>query len=254
MDAIYFETARNAPSVLLGQPNVKISHELCGTLRALWLGLLNRQFVVLESLVTEQAASLALHPVYPELAIPGRHYQMGQIFDSVTRGEPQKTVAIERGLSVSSLGGVLRQVIASMGLACNFSRLPLGLPLLAHAIKHPHLVELYQAGIGATSPYVVRFRRPDSAFLDCLSRCEFEVARQYLEGSTYQEIGRARDTSVRTIANQMSSAFKKLGVSGRFALLKKAVQTFERRMPHATETRAERALSTSPTSAWLSRS
>lgn len=52
-----------------------------------------------------------------------------------------------------------------------------------------------------------------------LSAAEREVARAALEGLSNGEIAAARGTSVRTVANQLQSIFRKLGVSGRTELI-----------------------------------
>ena len=49
-----------------------------------------------------------------------------------------------------------------------------------------------------------------------------DVAVQFLEGRSYQQIAGRRGTSVRTVANQMSGVFRALGVSGRYDLLRAA--------------------------------
>lgn len=51
-----------------------------------------------------------------------------------------------------------------------------------------------------------------------LSPGEREVTELLLSGCSYREIAERRNRSVRTIANQIASAFKKLGVSSRAEL------------------------------------
>ena len=46
-----------------------------------------------------------------------------------------------------------------------------------------------------------------------------EVVQLHAEGRTHAEIAAQRSTSKRTVANQLSAAFQKLGVSGRPGLL-----------------------------------
>jgi DNA-binding NarL/FixJ family response regulator len=50
---------------------------------------------------------------------------------------------------------------------------------------------------------------------DVLSATERAVVYGVLEGKTNQEIALERGTSVRTVANQIASAFRKLGVRSR---------------------------------------
>jgi DNA-binding CsgD family transcriptional regulator len=52
-----------------------------------------------------------------------------------------------------------------------------------------------------------------------LSAAESQVAGLLLEGRTHDEIAKSRGTSRRTVANQIASIYKKLGVSSRAELL-----------------------------------
>ena len=52
-----------------------------------------------------------------------------------------------------------------------------------------------------------------------LSPAESEVARYLLEGRSNAEIASQRGSSARTVANQVSSLFRKLGVSSRLELV-----------------------------------
>jgi DNA-binding NarL/FixJ family response regulator len=51
-----------------------------------------------------------------------------------------------------------------------------------------------------------------------LTRSEQSVVRLVLEGKSNQEIAKDRRTAVRTVANQVASIFKKLGVGSRAEL------------------------------------
>lgn len=59
---------------------------------------------------------------------------------------------------------------------------------------------------------------PEVRSLDALSASEREVAGLLLDGLSNAEIAEIRGTSVRTIANQVASLFKKLGVRSRSEL------------------------------------
>jgi DNA-binding CsgD family transcriptional regulator len=55
--------------------------------------------------------------------------------------------------------------------------------------------------------------RPDN--WDLLTGAELEVAAALIEGASNQRIAGARGFSVRTVANQVASIFRKLGVRSR---------------------------------------
>jgi DNA-binding NarL/FixJ family response regulator len=70
----------------------------------------------------------------------------------------------------------------------------------------------------AGEEYVV-FRFPhEEAHLTSLSPAEREVARAVMEGKSNLAIARARGVSERTVANQVASIFRKLGVGSRLEL------------------------------------
>jgi DNA-binding CsgD family transcriptional regulator len=58
-----------------------------------------------------------------------------------------------------------------------------------------------------------RPRRPTS-----LTDTEWDVARRVVTGASNEAIAKARGTSARTVANQLQSVFRKLGVDGRVSL------------------------------------
>ena len=67
--------------------------------------------------------------------------------------------------------------------------------------------------------WVVSIPRPDLSFPARLSSAELAVVRQLVQGQSHAQISRVRGTSTRTVANQLSTAFRKLGVSGRGELV-----------------------------------
>lgn len=53
-----------------------------------------------------------------------------------------------------------------------------------------------------------------------LSRAEYEVVAAVLAGDSNAQIARRRGRSMRTVANQLSAVYKKLGVFGRTELVR----------------------------------
>lgn len=54
---------------------------------------------------------------------------------------------------------------------------------------------------------------------DGLTEAEIAVLRDLLDGLTNREIGARRDTSARTVANQVASILRKLGFGSRYELV-----------------------------------
>jgi DNA-binding CsgD family transcriptional regulator len=119
-----------------------------------------------------------------------------------------------------------------MGLSCGAARVPLILVLAARyhlsGINAPvaRLSSFVQWG---TRHWVVSVTRPDLRLRDRVPSAEFEVARLLVEGKSHLEIAGIRGTSQRTVANQLSSVFRRLDVSGRLDLLNYVVTWAMRR-------------------------
>ncbi len=73
--------------------------------------------------------------------------------------------------------------------------------------------------IGGDELAVVSFSFDCSPPLDVLTRAEQEVAMGLLEGLTNAKIAQKRGTKERTVANQVGSIFRKIGVSSRIELV-----------------------------------
>lgn len=134
----------------------------------------------------------------------------------------RKTVAVDVGLSCSSIAVILQSCFQFMGLDCLPSRIPGLVVAAAHARRHPGT----PGGSFLKAPYgreyarhTITVRRPDVALKDWLAPAEHAVIKLLIEGMSYQEIAQARHTSIRTVANQVASGFRRLGVSGRAELL-----------------------------------
>jgi DNA-binding CsgD family transcriptional regulator len=143
-----------------------------------------------------------------------------ELLETVLLGSTQKAVAIEAGMSVSTVSTLLREVLAVLGLSCSASKVPPILVALATAARVAPLTGRECTVTDGVLRYrVVSFERPDLALSSRLSPAEYEATRLLVEGKHHDEIARERNSSPRTIANQLGSAFRKLGVSGRSELL-----------------------------------
>lgn len=134
----------------------------------------------------------------------------------------RKTVAVDVGLSCSSIAVILQSCFRFMGLDCLPSRIPGLVVTAAHARRHPGTPggSFLKAARGREYPrHTVTVRRPDAALKDWLAPAELAVIRLLIEGMSYAEIATERKTSIRTVANQIASGFRRLDVSGRAELL-----------------------------------
>jgi DNA-binding CsgD family transcriptional regulator len=134
----------------------------------------------------------------------------------------RKQIAAEAGLSCSSIAVIMQSCFQFMGLSCLPSRIPGLLVAAAHA-RHHQGTKFQSCLSSRTAPafsqHTISVPRPDADLAAWLAPAEHAVIHLLIEGMTYAEIARARQTSVRTVANQVASGFRRLDVSGRAELL-----------------------------------
>jgi DNA-binding CsgD family transcriptional regulator len=154
-------------------------------------------------------------------AIPLRRRDQ-DILESALLCGVRKIVAVEVGLSCSSIAVIMQSCFQFMGLHCLPSRIP-GLVVAAAHARYAHSPRF---GVSLRGPrdrrlaqQSIRVPRPDTALAAWLAPAEHAVIALLIEGQSYAEIARARNTSIRTVANQVAAAFRRLGVSGRAELL-----------------------------------
>lgn len=138
--------------------------------------------------------------------------------EQVLLGQSAKSVAIERRVSDSAVALAIKMHLGMMGLTCRVRGVPHIVVMAARAARTPH-GKHWQGRIALVPDseriaWVVSVVCPDLSLLDGLSTAERHVLLQLLDGKSYVQIAGARRTSTRTVANQVGTAFRKLGVSG----------------------------------------
>jgi DNA-binding CsgD family transcriptional regulator len=131
-----------------------------------------------------------------------------------------KAASFDYRLSASQASQQARRALQSLGLSTSASKMPLSAWLLLHAARCPVNHCVFKAGDPTRPDSEVLFApRPDLNLLGSLPPCEAETVRLYIDGSSHAQIASLRGASARTVANQLASVFRKLGVSGRFAVM-----------------------------------
>ncbi len=141
-------------------------------------------------------------------------------------GEQQKVVASELEIACSTASKWYTQALAKLNLESG----PIPLPLIIAA----------QTWAAGTAPLVdarsVNLHHEGSEFLllsvprpavprdSHLTHAEQEVAKLLIEGNTRWEIASHRSTSMQTVACQLRGIFAKFRLSGRYALVRRAVE------------------------------
>jgi len=184
---------------------------------------------------------------------PGLRHRDVEILEQALLCGVRKHVAVEAGLSCSSIAVILQSCFQYMGLDCLPSRIPGLLVAAAHARHHQsltHPLNLKGRKEQQFSTQSITVPRPDTALEAWLAPAEHAVLSLLIEGQCYAEIAQTRQTSIRTVANQVASGFRRLGVSGRAELLclvarwgLEPAQTPVRRPPSVVPSSARRAIS-----------
>ncbi len=134
----------------------------------------------------------------------------------------QKRVALELGLSTSTIATATKRWLSFVGLSCLPSYVPpllmmAGRPCEREAARaDARMSELW---MDDTCYRVVSAQRPDKRLASLLPRAEYEVVRLFLEGRSHKEVALLRGSSPRTVANQLATVFQRFGVSGRAELV-----------------------------------
>jgi DNA-binding NarL/FixJ family response regulator len=169
------------------------------------------------------------------------------VFERVLLEASQNAVALECGVAPSTVALASRRCLQAMGLTCRAFAVPLLLVMAAHAangragLTRARLVTNLE---GAPGCRLISVRRPDCDLFSFLSPAEAKVAKLLVDGMTYAEIADERKTSLRTVANQLTATFRRIGVSGRLELLRWLSLPLEARrsLPAATSAVAPIAL------------
>jgi DNA-binding NarL/FixJ family response regulator len=142
------------------------------------------------------------------------------LLERVLLGEQQKALAIDLGISPSTVALTLRRCLRALGVDCRFQRVPLLLVMSAQAWHRGDERVLGRLNASQTGRgLVASAERPDVALTGLLGEEEAAVARMWLEGKSYREIAEVRGRSAHTVSNQLATTYCKLGVSGRVELV-----------------------------------
>lgn len=184
--------------------------------------------------VTDQFSSPERHYVVVETSLgstrdqprpAARHFAA---LRQVLSGSYQKTLALDLGLSPATVASNLAIALTAMGLDTRASRVPVILAMAAHAAREPGSnfgARCTALGAGDKLLRVISVDRPDLHLRHRLTAAEFVVVQLFLDAHTHGDIAAIRGSRLRTIANQLASAYDRLGLSGRSELIGYVVRT-----------------------------
>ncbi|HEX7670617.1 MAG TPA: helix-turn-helix transcriptional regulator, partial [Polyangiaceae bacterium] len=141
-------------------------------------------------------------------------------------GQCQKLVAYEFGLAHTTVSSHLRGALDKLGLARWEHAVLLAAVFEAHETRGLRVRVEQDVRPGATegqgqtdTTIIVECELAHGSLL-LLTEAERDVALLVVDGCANSEVGRRRRCSARTVANQISSAFRKLRVHGRCELIR----------------------------------
>jgi DNA-binding CsgD family transcriptional regulator len=136
--------------------------------------------------------------------------------DGVISGGGLKLAVHTLGRTQSTVAVHIKQALAFVGLRRALSRTPATLIQAVTAAQGLYVVaRSARVQHGGEHLQVVSTLRPEAPIAPLLTSCERDVVSRFLDGESYAEIARGRQRSVRTVANQLSAVFRRVGVSGR---------------------------------------
>jgi DNA-binding CsgD family transcriptional regulator len=188
-----------------------------GDLGAVWRAILEGELTIADHFTTAERWYLVLRACVAKAARPRARL----LLTRVLLGESQKSAALETRCSKSTVSVSARDTLAALGVRATASKAPPTLALLARAGMGGETVpgrfsRMEHAG---TEYRVVSVERPRFRQGIRLSPSEQDVINQFVDGKSYVEIARARDRSIRTVANQITGVFRRLRLSGRSELI-----------------------------------
>lgn len=141
-----------------------------------------------------------------------------EYIERVLSGERAKLVAIETGITESTVSTSIRYALKWVGLDEDSRRVPhlVVMAIRAHRLGEP------RRGRQVLLPdntWLVSTERPAMPLLELLTAAERRTTLEYLQGKTHQEIAAACGIAVSTVRNQVGAAFRRLKAYGYTELL-----------------------------------
>jgi DNA-binding CsgD family transcriptional regulator len=184
----------------------------------IWRDLKQGKACLLDAFSIENTSYLVVvrqtqHEPVPEAAL--------EVLERVLLGAYPKQIALDTGMATSTLVGVMRLALRGMGVTCKPSKVPLGLvALVRSALATDERPTFYvtKTHVDGVECQVLSTRL--SSTENVLPPAVGAVLRLLAEGKTHREIAYLRGKSERTIANQLATAFARIGDSGRISAIR----------------------------------
>ena len=211
----------SAPRALaLVPPSAPQQRQFTIDLATLWRELVSLKWFTSAGFCSATHCFLVLERHEPPTELKPTLVRALKTLERVLTGESPKVLAYDSSVSQSTVAARCGMALSHIGVESTVSAAPTLFILAAHAARGMKLGSaLVRPMAGAKERFLVRYERPDRNWQGSLTEAEVEVVRLLIEGRTHAQMSQIRDRSERTIANQLGAAFRKVGVSGRTALV-----------------------------------
>ena len=218
-------------------------------LASIWQRFLDGALTVVDAFTSKERCYLLVEARVRKQARPRESARSARelaILQRALGGKMQKVVALELNRSGSAISHAAASALRLLGLELSVRRAPMLLILCACAHESGSATAVARISSLDGDPgarFLISTERPDRVLPDVLSPAEREVVGGIVEGQTNIAIA-GQFKSPRTVANQIASVFKKLGVGNRAELLWRLARSAVQRARDADAGEAATALLT----------
>ncbi len=135
------------------------------------------------------------------------------VLERILLGARNKSIASELGVSSPHITGITQRALAKIGARSTAD--------LTRVLRARSSLVLSELAVGGETLVALGYRDETADSLSSLTDAERKVAHAVLEGRSQREIALERGVSARTVASQVASIYRKIGVSGRRELTAK---------------------------------
>jgi len=191
------------------------------SLAKLWEQLAARTLEIFDAFLTPQRCFLLVRHGPPRTVRPAELRGIAILQRVLVEGS-QQAAATELGISPSTTAARGQAGLTALGFSCRVPRTPYIIVAAANASQGHAAIEARSSTIEAAHRplQVLTIPRPEGHISSRLTGAVLQVTTSLLEGMTRSHIARVRNTSERTVSNQLSVAFKQLRAAGRLDMLR----------------------------------
>ncbi|MET0284951.1 MAG: LuxR C-terminal-related transcriptional regulator [Polyangiales bacterium] len=135
------------------------------------------------------------------------------VLERILLGARNKTIANELGVSSAHITGISQRALAKIGARSTAD--------LTRVMRARSSLVMSELPVGGETLIALGYRDETALALSNLTLAERHVAHAVLDGRSQREIALERGVSERTVASQVASIYRKIGVSGRRELTAK---------------------------------